>query len=172
MILQPFANYLKRIKNPAYFTKGIDMIVKFRDTIPQQYHQMLDPYFNGMILNGIAASKQSKGMTEQADYVKSKLPVKAKVPASADVPAETLQKYTGKYDLNGSEATVALKDGKTLNLNIPGQPEMELILASKSKFTIKYMEGYSVEFTGNDKGEVTEFVFVSPGGEVKAPRKK
>ena len=172
MILQPFANYLKRIKNPAYFTKGIDMIVKFRDTIPQQYHQMLDPYFNGMILNGIAASKQSKGMTEQADYVKSKLPVKAKVPASADVPAETLQKYTGKYDLNGSEATVALKDGKTLNLNIPGQPEMELILASKSKFTIKYMEGYSIEFTSNDKGEVTEFVFVSPGGEVKAPRKK
>jgi hypothetical protein len=49
---------------------------------------------------------------------------------------------------------------------------MELILASKSKFTIKYMEGYSIEFTSNDKGEVTEFVFVSPGGEVKAPRKK
>jgi hypothetical protein len=50
--------------------KGIDMIVSFRDTIPEQYR----PFLNGMILNGIATSKQSKGMTEQADYVKSKLP--------------------------------------------------------------------------------------------------
>jgi aminopeptidase N len=70
MVLQPFANFLKRIKNPANFMKGIDMIVSFRDTIPEQYR----PFLNGMILNGIATSKQSKGMTEQADYVKSKLP--------------------------------------------------------------------------------------------------
>ena len=172
MVLQPFANFLKKVKNPVYFTKGIDMIVKFRDTIPQQYHQMLDPYFNGMILNGIAASKQSKGMNEQADYVKSKLPAKAKTTASAEVPTETLQKYTGKYDLNGSEVQITLKDGKTLFLSIPGQPEMELVSASKNKFSIKYMEGYSVEFTSNDKGEVTEFAFSSPGGEMKAPRKK
>jgi hypothetical protein len=49
---------------------------------------------------------------------------------------------------------------------------MELVSASKNKFSIKYMEGYSVEFTSNDKGEVTEFAFSSPGGEMKAPRKK
>jgi aminopeptidase N len=79
MVLQNFANFLKRIKNPVYFTKGIDMLVKFRDTIPQQYRQQIYPYFNGMILNGIATSKQSKGMTEQADYVKSKLPGKSEI---------------------------------------------------------------------------------------------
>jgi aminopeptidase N len=76
MVLQPFANFLKRIKNPANFMKGIDMIVSFRDTIPEKYRLMITPFLNGMILNGIATSKQSKGMTEQADYVKSKLPGK------------------------------------------------------------------------------------------------
>ncbi len=172
MILQPFANFLKRTKNPANFNKGIDIIVSFRDTVPKQYRQQTDAYFNGMILNGIAASKQSKGMTEQADYVKSKLPVKAKAPVIAEVPAETLQKFTGEYDYNGTVVQVTLKDGKTLYLNIPGQPEMELAPVSKGKFAIKYMEGYSIEFTTNDKGEVTEFVFSSPGGEIKAPKKK
>ena len=74
MILQPFANYLKRIKNPENFRKGIDMIVSFRDTIEQEDRQQIAAYFNFMILSGIASSKQSKGLTEQADYVKSKLP--------------------------------------------------------------------------------------------------
>ena len=79
-VLQPFANFLKRVNNSTNFMKGIDMIVSFRDTIPEQYRQMTNPYFNGMILNGIASSKQSKGMKDQADYVKSKLPVITKTP--------------------------------------------------------------------------------------------
>ena len=75
MILQPFANLLKRIKNPGNFMKGIDIIVRFRDSLPEHYRQMITPYINGMILYGIASSKKSEGMTEQADYVISKLTV-------------------------------------------------------------------------------------------------
>ena len=168
MILQPFANFLKRTNNEINFMKGVDMIVKFRDTIPEQYRQMTDAYFNFMILNGIASSKQSKGMTKQADYVKSKLPVKAKVPESVAVPVESLQKYTGEYDFEGKLIKVSLKDNKTLFLSIPEQPEMELVPVSKGKFTIKNLEGYSVEFTGNDKGDVTELLFNSPDEKVKA----
>jgi aminopeptidase N len=73
MLLQPFSNYLKRIKNTDNFKKGIDMIVRFRDTIPDEYVQQFQSYFNGMILNGLATSKQSMGLTNQADYVKSKI---------------------------------------------------------------------------------------------------
>lgn len=171
-ILQPFANYLKRTKNPENFNKGIDMIVHFRDTIPQQYRQMLEPYFNGMILNSIASTKQSKGFTEQADYVKSKLPVKPKAPEAANVTAESLQKYTGEYEMNGSTAKVSLKDDKALSLLTPNQPEMELVPVSKGKFNIKLMEGYSVEFTSNDKGEITELILKSPGQQIKATKKK
>jgi hypothetical protein len=125
-----------------------------------------------MILNGIAMSKQSKGMTEQADYVKSKLPGKAKSPESAAIQPEALEKYTGEYDFDGETVKVILKNGKTLFLSIPEQPEMELTPVSKGKFAVKYMEGYSIVFSVNDKDEVTEFVFSSPGGEEKATRKK
>ena len=79
-----------------------DSVIQFRNSISSRWN----PYFNGMILNGIATSKQSKGMTEQADYVRSKLPGKPKPPVIAEVPPETLQKYTGEYDLNGNAVKV------------------------------------------------------------------
>jgi aminopeptidase N len=79
-LLQPFSNYLKKIKNTDNFRKGIDMIVSFRDSVPEEYRQQILSYFNGMILNGIATSKQKAGMTEQAEYVKSKVADKPKVP--------------------------------------------------------------------------------------------
>jgi aminopeptidase N len=172
MILQPFANFLKRVKNPTYFKKGVDMIVSFRDTIPMQYRQMIASYLNGMILNSIASSKQSKGMTEQADYVKSKLPGNQKTSESATVPSETLKKYTGEYDFSGTVYQVVLKDNKSLFLTVSGQPEMELSVLSGAKFGIKFMEGYSIEFTSGEKGEVTGFILSSPGGEIKATKKK
>jgi aminopeptidase N len=79
-LLQPFSNYLKKVKNTDNFKKGIDMIVSFRDSIPEQSRQQLIPYFNVSILNNIATSKQKAGMTEQAEYVKSKVADKPKGP--------------------------------------------------------------------------------------------
>jgi aminopeptidase N len=171
-ILQPFANYLKRVKNPDHFKRGVDMIVSFRDTIPKQYRQMLEPYFNGMILNGLAASKKSNGMTEQADYVKSKLPAKPKSQEVKDPPVQSLQNYTGEYDFDGTTVKVTLKDNKTLSLIIPEQPEMELIPVTKGIFSIRNMEDFSVEFTSNEKGEVTGLQFSSPDENIKAQKKK
>jgi len=72
-LLQYFSNYLKKVNNPENFRKGIDLIVEFRDAIPVEFSEQILPYLNGMILNGIASSKQNAGMTEQADYVKSKI---------------------------------------------------------------------------------------------------
>jgi hypothetical protein len=125
-----------------------------------------------MILNGIAMSKQSKGMTEQADYVKSKLPGRTKPSEIIEVPTVDLQKYAGEYELDGDTVKVKLKEDKSLLLIIPEQPDMELTPVSKSKFEVKYMEGFSVNFTVNDKNEVTGFVISSPGGEERATRKK
>jgi len=86
MILQPFAGYLKRTKDTDNFKKGIDIIAAFRDGMPPQIKGQVDPYINGMILNGIASSKQAAGLTEQADYVKSKIPVKPKAPEANATP--------------------------------------------------------------------------------------
>lgn len=82
MMLQTYANFLKRINNEGKFKKGIDLIVSFRDATPDQFAEQVMPYFNGMILNGIAAAKQTQGMTNLEEYVKSKIPVRPK-------PAET-----------------------------------------------------------------------------------
>jgi hypothetical protein len=125
-----------------------------------------------MILNGIASSKSSKGLTEQADYVKSKLPNKTKPAETAAVTTENLQKYAGSYDLSGTEFKITLKDNKTLFLNIPQQPEMELVPVSKGRFGIKFMDNYSISFTENDKGEITGMTFKSPSEEEKGTRKK
>jgi aminopeptidase N len=45
-LLQPFSNYLKKIKNTDNFRKGIDIIVRFRDTVPEQYRQQILSYLN------------------------------------------------------------------------------------------------------------------------------
>jgi aminopeptidase N len=88
MLLQPFANYLKRVKNTDNFKRGIDMIVRFRDSVPKEYTGQFQPYFNGMILNGIASAKQSMGLTDQAEYVKTKMAVNSKTPEVPELQEE------------------------------------------------------------------------------------
>ena len=72
-MLQPFADFLGNIKNTDQLKKGVDIIVKFRDTIPQSFRSNIDSFINGVI-NSIAEKKQKAGLTEQADYIKSKIP--------------------------------------------------------------------------------------------------
>jgi aminopeptidase N len=72
-MLSSFGNFLGRVKNTNNLKRGIDMIVKFRDTIPQQFRGNTDPFING-ILKEIAEKKTSAGLKEQADYIQSKIP--------------------------------------------------------------------------------------------------
>ena len=171
MILRPFSDFLKRVKNPDNFKKGIDLIVNFRDTIPSQYKQQVLPYLNGMILNGIASSKQTQGMAAQADYVRSKLPGNSG-PNVPGIPLETLQKYTGEYNLEGETVKISLTDKKTLNIILSNGSAMDLVPLSKEKFSVKYMDGVTVSFILNDKEEVTDLEMTSPGGQTKAPKKR
>lgn len=166
--VQSFATLLKRTNDMTHFKKGIDIIVNFRDTIPKQYRQQTDPFFNAILLNGIAIAKQSKGNTEQADYAKSKLPVKPKAPEGIIVSSETLQKYTGDFDFDEQTVKVALKDNNTLVLVIPEQPEMELLPIAKNRFRMKLMEDYSIVFSEDAKGQITDFILKTPEGEMKA----
>ncbi len=172
MKLQQFAEFLKGVKNTDNFRKGIDIIVSFRESIPEAYRDQTFPYINGMILNGIATAKQSEGLAEHADYVRSKLPVNPVTTAVFEVPAEVLQKYAGEYELNGAIIKVVLKDDKTLTLVSDNGPAMELVAISNTDFNVKYMEGISVKFAMNEEDKATEMTLTTPGGEMKASRKK
>jgi len=77
-MLQSIGDFLGKTKNPDIFKRGIDDIVKFRDEIPEVFKGQTDPYINGVLLKGLAAKKKEAGLTEQSEYVISKLPAEDK----------------------------------------------------------------------------------------------
>lgn len=72
-MLSFFSNFLSRVKNTANLKKGVDMIVKFRESVPQEYRKDTDSIFNDL-LKVIAEKKQAAGLKEQSDFIQSKLP--------------------------------------------------------------------------------------------------
>src|SRR5579871_216362 len=71
--LQNYSNLLSKVKNTNNLKRGVDEIVKFRDAIPAQARDNTDPYINNVILKGLATKKESAGLTDQADYIKTKM---------------------------------------------------------------------------------------------------
>jgi hypothetical protein len=65
--------FLRKVKNASNFEKGVNMIVQFRDDVPKKYRGTTDPIINGQ-LSELLAKKQAQGLTQQADFIKSKLP--------------------------------------------------------------------------------------------------
>jgi aminopeptidase N len=70
----PFAQLLIKTTDPVKFKKGIDLIVEFREAIPQGYRVQSDPYFNFKILGDIIKAKKQKGETELVAIVSAVLP--------------------------------------------------------------------------------------------------
>ena len=73
MFLTSYAGLVGKVSNTNQVKRGVDLIVKFREAIPQAYRNRTDGVINGL-LNQIASKKAAEGQQEQADYVKSKLP--------------------------------------------------------------------------------------------------
>ena len=69
-----FAQLLIKTADPVKFKKGIDLIVGFRDAIPQGYRTQTDPYFNGKILGMILKGKKDRGEQALVDMVTEVLP--------------------------------------------------------------------------------------------------
>jgi len=81
---------------------------------------------------------------------------------------DSLQKYVGDYNLADVVLKAYIKNENKLYLFVPGQPEYELVPNEKDKFSLKGIPGFTVEFTVNAKGEVTELTSVQPNGSFKA----
>lgn len=71
--LNSLAAFLVKVTNMDNFKKGVDMIAKFRDDIPQSVKPQTDPVINNMILKGLADKKTAAGAKEMADYVHQKM---------------------------------------------------------------------------------------------------
>ena len=84
----------------------------------------------------------------------------------------TLQKYIGIYLFGGMEATVHIKGEDQLMLDVPGQTDYTLVPVEKDKFHLKEVQGFTIEFNVNEKGDVTGLTSVQPNGRFKADKKK
>ena len=72
-MLQPFSSFLAKVQDPEKLKKGVDLIVEFREAVPQSFRGQTDPFINNMILKGLANKKEAAGLKAQADYINSKL---------------------------------------------------------------------------------------------------
>ena len=70
----PFASLLIKTKNETKFKKGIELIVAFRDAIPEGYKSQTNPYFNTRVLASILKAKKQNGENKLAEIVGSYLP--------------------------------------------------------------------------------------------------
>jgi CubicO group peptidase (beta-lactamase class C family) len=77
-----------------------------------------------------------------------------------------LQPLSGEYQFGPLVAVVALKGDAALTLTMPGQPVYNLVPVRGTKFNIKELNGYSVEF------KTDELVFYQPSGTFSATKKK
>ncbi len=68
-----FAEFLAKVSDLNKFKKGVDMIAKFREEIPQASRSITDPIINDA-LKGLADKKETAGAKEMAEYVRAKLP--------------------------------------------------------------------------------------------------
>jgi aminopeptidase N len=71
--IQPFSALLAKIKDPVKVKKGVDLIINFRDAVPQSVRSQTDQFINNFILHRLASQKETAGLKEQADYIKSKI---------------------------------------------------------------------------------------------------
>ncbi|MBC8111905.1 MAG: serine hydrolase [Verrucomicrobia bacterium] len=82
-----------------------------------------------------------------------------------------LESYLGNYELGGVIIKVFFKGETTLMLNVPGQPDYELVPVREHEFDLKTLKGYSVVFKTDDRKQTTEVTFRQPNGNFTAKKK-
>lgn len=94
-----------------------------------------------------------------------------KIPPSRLSDPVFLQKLAGKYKSEESDDSSTFEvRNKTLYLKVPGQPEYTLEPFQGTEFKIKGVNGYSIEFQMDDKGNASGLSFIQPNGVFKAKR--
>ncbi len=94
-----------------------------------------------------------------------------RAPEKAMMERSFLEKFSGQYEYQGVIVTIALKGDKTLTATVPGQPEYELVPYRGTEFTLKGLQGFSVEFKLDESGNVVEASFIQPNGAVSMKKK-
>jgi hypothetical protein len=88
--------------------------------------------------------------------------------AKVEVPRGVLERYVGRYRLNGAAVTVAWGKGDTLTIQPPGQMARPMRATSRTQFEV---EGVGARVTFQEEsGKIARLIIKLPNGEMKADR--
>jgi len=73
-MMPSFSKLLMKTNDENKFKRGIDLIIGFRESIPQSYRIQTDPYFNAKILGEILKAKKKNGQQNLVDMITNHLP--------------------------------------------------------------------------------------------------
>lgn len=91
--------------------------------------------------------------------------------SSKEISNDSLQAYTGEYEIGNITIKVYTRTDSSLYMFVPGQPEYKLIPIDKDKFSLKGLNGFSVQFNRNGKNVIIEMLSIQPNGTFKAKKK-
>lgn len=84
---------------------------------------------------------------------------------------DEMAKYVGEYEISGMVVKVTVQNS-VLHVFVPGQKDYPADPIGEHRFGLRDLDGYSVLFKLNEKGEVTGVDFVQPNGTFTAVKKK
>jgi CubicO group peptidase (beta-lactamase class C family) len=93
-----------------------------------------------------------------------------RMPEKSMTEVSFLEKFVGEYELAGQTLTISLR-GEGLIASLTGQPDYELVPYEGSEFNLKNLSGFSIKFTKDAAGIVTEAVITQPNGTFTATKK-
>ncbi len=82
-----------------------------------------------------------------------------------------LRPFTGSYDIGANVAVFALREDNVLTLSIAGQAVRELVGIAGNRFSVKDLNGYTIEFLTDSSGAITQAAFYQPNGNFVAKKK-
>ncbi|MCX3267405.1 hydrolase [Pedobacter agri] len=77
----------------------------------------------------------------------------------SDVPESLLESYTGRYELMPNFILTITKQGKRLFAQATGQPKIEALPESQTKFFSKEING-TIEFVKDENGKIKELILI------------
>jgi hypothetical protein len=93
-----------------------------------------------------------------------------RIPEKGMTETSFLEKFVGEYDLSGRLLIISLRENY-LVASLSGQPDYELAPYKETEFNFKNWSGFSIKFTTDTAGNVTEAVITQPNAVFTASKK-
>lgn len=180
------SEYVGDYEHPAYSNVKIESVggdslrITFHDFVSSLKHFHFDVFETPQDkLNRIERTKVMFNTNWSGDIASLSIPMETgvkdivfeRVADKAMKSRDFLLPLAGQYDLGSLIATVSLRDDNALVLAIPGQSPYELLPVRGTRFDLKGLSGYTVEFKKDALGKVADLAFYQPDGNYVAKRK-